>query len=114
MGLGFKKLMEDVKRWTWHHGTAFWLTFFLYGSFHVSRKAFSNVKDRMGKSLTPETRDIYPYEQWHEEHMFKNLNTANVFLGNLDLSFFLAYAVGLFVSGWICDRVNLRIMLTVG
>ena len=111
---GFRKLIDDIKQWTWHHGTAFWLTFFLYGSFHVSRKAFSNVKDRMGKSLTPEPNVTFPLQQWEKEHMFVDLKHANVFLGNLDLSFFLAYAFGLFLSGWICDRVNLRIMLTVG
>ena len=111
---GFRKLLDDVKRWTWHHGTAFWLTFFLYGSFHVSRKAFSNVKSRMGKTLTPDPNVTFPYDQWRSERMFEDQAEANVFLGNLDLSFFLAYAFGLFLSGWICDRVNLRLMLTVG
>ena len=67
----------------------------------------------MGKSLTPQ-ESVYPYKLWQKERMFEHLESANVFLGNLDLSFFLAYAFGLFVSGYICDRVNLRYMLTFG
>lgn len=113
MGFGIRKLINDMKRWTWHHGAAFLLTFFLYASFHVSRKAFSNVKDRMGKSITP-AGSIYPYNLWQEETMFTDLKSANVFLGNLDLSFFLAYAFGLYISGYVCDRVNLRYILTIG
>lgn len=109
-----KKIISDFKKWTWHHLATFLMTFFIYASFHVSRKAFSNIKNRMGKTLTPETRDIYPFDLWRKEDMFSKRDSCNVFLGNIDLSFFLAYAGGLFVSGYICDRVNLRYILTFG
>ena len=46
--------------------------------------------------------------------MFDNVKDANVFLGELDFLFLLAYGIGLYGSGVIGDRVNLRYMLAFG
>lgn len=46
--------------------------------------------------------------------MFDNVRNGNVFLGELDFLFLLAYSVGLYFSGYIGDRVNLRYLLTFG
>ena len=112
----FKETIQTIRKWTWHHICVFILTFFSYAFFHACRKAFSNVKDTMAKSFTPEnfTEPFYPYDLWQKENMFNNVIDANVFLGELDTLFMLAYAIGLFVSGAVGDRVNLRFMLTFG
>ena len=46
--------------------------------------------------------------------MFESVSDANVFLGELDFLFLLAYGIGLYASGVIGDRVNLRHMLATG
>lgn len=109
-----KQLVKEIRSWTWHHVVVFLLTFFLYAIFHACRKAFSNVKDLLGKSLTPLNNTMYPYDTWQKVRMFDNVVEANVFLGELDFLFLLAYSIGLFVSGTIGDRINIRYMLTVG
>jgi len=107
-------LVNDVRKWTWHHVSVFSITFILYAVFHAERKAFSNIKDLMGKSLSPMNASMYPHELWQKETMFATHTDANVFFGELDLLFLLAYAIGLFLSGFIGDRVNLRYMLSIG
>ena len=105
---------RDSKKWTLHHLLAFLLTFCIYGFLHACRKSFSNVKDMMEKSLSSHNSTLYPYTIWQKERMFTDTGDANVFLGELDFLFLLAYAIGLYFSGYIGDRVNLRVMLTVG
>ena len=113
--------------WTVHHVTTFLLTFFGYAFFHACRKAFSNVKDPLQKELTPSAKVICPwphsnssdcvlkpYDTWNSRHVFKSTNEANIFLGTLDTIFLFSYAVGLYISGMIGDRLNLRLVLTFG
>lgn len=114
--MGKVRCGQDARHWTWHHATTFILTFFGYACLHACRKAYSNVKDNMAKDFTPQnvTDSLYPYDVWNKEHMFESVDDADVFLGELDALFLLAYAIGLFISGSIGDRVNLRYMLTFG
>ena len=116
MGLAaaVKILFQEARKWTWHHLVAFLITYFLYALYHACRKAFSNIKDIMGKSLSPMNSTMYPYDIWQKEQMFESAKDANEFFGELDFLFLLAYGIGLFVSGIIGDRVNLRYMLTFG
>lgn len=115
-----RTLFNDVRKWTWHHVVVFFITFILYAVFHAERKAFSNVKDLMGKTLSPVNASMYgnasmyPHDLWEKEHMFASNTDANVFFGELDLLFLFAYAIGLYISGFIGDRVNLRYMLATG
>ena len=108
------KLKLAISKWTFHHAVTFFLTFFSYAFFHACRKSFSNIKDIMEKSLSPMNGSMYPYCVWKKEHMFTTADNANVFLGELDLLFLLAYAIGLYISGIVGDRVNLRYLLTAG
>ena len=109
-----KNTWHAIKRWTWHHVVVFLLTFFAYAAFHACRKAFSNIKDSLQKTWTPDNATYYPYETWQKVHVFENEHDADVFLGELDTLFLFAYAVGLFIFGVIGDRVNLRLMLSGG
>lgn len=117
---------KRLKSWTWHHFATFVLTFFGYAFFHATRKAFSNIKDPLQKELTASpqvscprpfsNRSCYlqPFDSWNKRHIFDSTVDANVFLGTLDTIFLFSYAIGLYLSGMIGDRVNLRFVLTFG
>ncbi|KAJ0057392.1 hypothetical protein NL108_006087, partial [Boleophthalmus pectinirostris] len=51
---------------------------------------------------------------WEDNHLFADEQEATLFLGALDSIFLFSYAVGLYLSGVIGDRVNLRYVLCVG
>uniref|UniRef100_A0AAQ5XVD9 Major facilitator superfamily (MFS) profile domain-containing protein n=1 Tax=Amphiprion ocellaris TaxID=80972 RepID=A0AAQ5XVD9_AMPOC len=75
----------------------FILTFLLYTSFHLSRKPISIVKVRNT-----------PTEICRYKSNYKQL------LGAMDYSFLCAYAVGMYLSGIIGERLPIRLYLTVG
>ncbi|XP_077896768.1 sugar phosphate exchanger 3 isoform X3 [Ictidomys tridecemlineatus] len=51
---------------------------------------------------------------WSSNHLFPNTEEATLFLGTLDTIFLFSYAVGLFISGIVGDRLNLRWVLSFG
>lgn len=55
-----------------------------------------------------------PGETWQDNHLFEDEKQATLFLGVLDSIFLFSYAVGLYLSGVIGDRVNLRYVLCFG
>ncbi|XP_044296977.1 sugar phosphate exchanger 3 isoform X2 [Varanus komodoensis] len=104
---------------THHHVAVFLLTFFSYSLLHASRKTFSNVKVSISSQWTPSclnntTFNLQPYELWNSSHLFPDAEGATLFLGTLDTIFLFSYAVGLFVSGIIADRLNMRWVLSFG
>uniref|UniRef100_A0A452HRH8 Sugar phosphate exchanger 3 n=1 Tax=Gopherus agassizii TaxID=38772 RepID=A0A452HRH8_9SAUR len=108
-----------VSHCTHHHIAVFLLTFFSYSLLHASRKTFSNVKVSISSQWTPSdinttTLELQPYELWNSSHLFPNAEEATLFLGTLDTIFLFSYAVGLFVSGIVGDRLNLRWVLSFG
>uniref|UniRef100_A0A8C2WRZ5 Solute carrier family 37 member 1 n=1 Tax=Cyclopterus lumpus TaxID=8103 RepID=A0A8C2WRZ5_CYCLU len=78
----------------------FILTFLLYTSFHLSRKPISIVKVTYAHCHSI----LYISHAWN----YKQL------LGAMDYSFLCAYAVGMYLSGIIGERVPIRLYLTVG
>lgn len=100
-----------------HKAAVFVLTFFSYALFHANRKAFSNVKSSTAAVWTPHNitdRRLQPEDLWYSHDLFENEDDAEKFEGVLDTSFMMAYAVGLFLNGYIGDRVNMRILLAIG
>uniref|UniRef100_A0A8C4GWU4 Sugar phosphate exchanger 3 n=1 Tax=Dicentrarchus labrax TaxID=13489 RepID=A0A8C4GWU4_DICLA len=87
-----------------------------YVLLHASRKTFSNVKVSISAQWTPSVQNVSlsPGETWEDNHLFADENQATLFLGALDSIFLFSYAVGLYLSGVIGDRVNLRYVLCVG
>lgn len=89
-------------------GMVLFLTFMSYMLFHAARKPPSVVKSvlRGGeKGMGKAGRQGWsPF----------NGKTGDVMLGNVDLAFLLAYAIGMFFSGRIADSVNLKVFLTIG
>ncbi|CAB1333729.1 unnamed protein product [Coregonus sp. 'balchen'] len=108
-----------LAQYTHHHLVAFLLTFFSYVLLHASRKTFSNVKVSISAQWTPSVQNasspaFSPGETWEENNLFADSDEATLFLGVLDTIFLFSYAVGLYMSGVIGDRMNLRYVLSFG
>ncbi|KAG8202020.1 hypothetical protein JTE90_010391 [Oedothorax gibbosus] len=95
---------------------AFALTFFSYALFHATRKTFSNVKVTISETWTPQNLslpDVFD-KNWNGHQLFDDPKDTTVFLGLLDTVFMTSYAVGLFISGAVGDRLNLKYVLAFG
>ncbi|XP_055140223.1 sugar phosphate exchanger 3 isoform X12 [Symphalangus syndactylus] len=106
-----------LSQFSHHHVVVFLLTFFSYSLLHASRKTFSNVKVSISEQWTPSafnTSIELPVEIWSSNHLFPSAEKATLFLGTLDTIFLFSYAVGLFISGIVGDRLNLRWVLSFG
>ncbi|RHY89780.1 hypothetical protein DYB35_004091 [Aphanomyces astaci] len=76
----------------------FVITFTTYATFHVARKSFSSIKGELSR------------EQW----MVSSLTSQSNMYGLMDMVFLGFYAVGLYVSGMLGDRLDLRKFLAGG
>ncbi|CAK6949838.1 sugar phosphate exchanger 3 [Scomber scombrus] len=108
-----------LSQYTHHHLVAFLLTFFSYVLLHASRKTFSNVKVSISAQWTPSVQNdsapaFSPGQTWEGNHLFADEKQATLFLGALDSIFLFSYALGLYFSGVIGDRLNLRYVLCFG
>jgi len=105
-----------ANKWTCYHLLVFVLTFLSYAFFHATRKAFSNIKDTLRQEWTPYEGNytLDPPTIWQTEHFFKSEDNAALFLGAMDTTFLSTYAIGLFISGVLGDRFNLRKVLAIG
>ncbi|XP_037232509.1 glucose-6-phosphate exchanger SLC37A1 isoform X1 [Falco biarmicus] len=123
------RFITSFSRDQWYRAFIFSLTFFLYASFHLSRKPISIVKGELHKhcaashevehdSYKEYAAQIQPVKKpsnvsqcgWEpfDKNNYKQL------LGALDYSFLCAYAVGMYLSGIIGERLPIRYYLTVG
>ncbi|XP_068541040.1 glucose-6-phosphate exchanger SLC37A1 isoform X3 [Anas acuta] len=123
------RFITSFSRDQWYRAFIFTLTFFLYASFHLSRKPISIVKGELHKhcaashevelsSYREYAAQIQPVKKpsnasqcgWEpfDKNNYKQL------LGALDYSFLCAYAIGMYLSGIIGERLPIRYYLTVG
>lgn len=98
------------------------VTFFAYSSYHAARKTTSVVKSTLdpdsevGLKLSPwRTSKMAPFSRelssgWAP---FNESDGASL-LGDLDVAFLSVYSVGMYCSGQLGDRLNLRIFLMFG
>uniref|UniRef100_A0A452HN39 Major facilitator superfamily (MFS) profile domain-containing protein n=1 Tax=Gopherus agassizii TaxID=38772 RepID=A0A452HN39_9SAUR len=113
----------------WCRAFIFVLTFLLYASFHLSRKPISIVKGELHKHCAPPNEvelssykeyaiQIQPVKKLSNESQCGwepfDKNNYKQLLGALDYSFLCAYAVGMYLSGIIGERLPIRYYLTVG
>ncbi|KAK7508600.1 hypothetical protein BaRGS_00000166 [Batillaria attramentaria] len=109
-----------MKKRTFYLPTAFLLTFCSFAFIHATRKTFSNVKTTMTAEWTPSPLNgsalafRTPNAVWNKRHLFSSKADAEEFMGVLDATFMFAYAVGLYLSGFIADRQDLRIVMSLG
>ncbi|TKY67915.1 putative glycerol-3-phosphate transporter 1 [Spatholobus suberectus] len=112
-----------------HQAIVLIVTFFAYASYHATRKTTSIVKN----VLDPQSADtsltffrLRPTnftESNGSRRLSSNLgdgwapfngSDGTSLLGELDVAFLAVYAFGMYFSGHLGDRCNLRIFLTVG
>ena len=46
---------------------------------------------------------------WDKSVMFRSYDEAGVYLGVLDTIFMVCYSIGLYLSGWIGERVEVNL-----
>uniref|UniRef100_A0A667X702 Solute carrier family 37 member 1 n=1 Tax=Myripristis murdjan TaxID=586833 RepID=A0A667X702_9TELE len=105
----------------------FALTFLLYTSFHLSRKPISIVKSELHKNCSSVSELATAAASSSQQPSRVSLHTDmdcswkpfdksnyKQLLGAMDYSFLCAYAVGMYLSGIIGERLPIRLYLTVG
>ncbi|CAG9815143.1 unnamed protein product [Phaedon cochleariae] len=99
-----------------YRASVVFLTYIAYMCYHMSRKPISVVKavlHRNCSSLKP-PEDNEP-NNWCDWAPFDGTDSsATQMLGELDSSFLFCYAIAMFFSGFIAERVNLRYFLSLG
>lgn len=128
------RFVEYIKRssisYKTHQALVLIITFFAYLAYHATRKTTSVIKS----ALDPQSPDVdllSPFS-WRRAYAHKPLEKARnswilgagwapfngadgtALLGELDVAFLFVYAIGMYFSGHVGDRMNLRIFLTIG
>ncbi|XP_060211513.1 putative glycerol-3-phosphate transporter 1 [Lycium barbarum] len=92
------------------------VTFFAYTSYHANRKTTSIVK----QALDPQSLGVGPNLPWQRNSTFRDGwfpfdgPDGTAMLGDLDVAFLFVYAIGMYFSGHVGDRMDLRVFLTAG
>ncbi|XP_066033199.1 glucose-6-phosphate exchanger SLC37A1 isoform X1 [Chamaea fasciata] len=121
------RFIISFSRDQWYRAFIFSLTFLLYASFHLSRKPISIVKGELHKHCASQVElDTYKEYAAQIQPVKKPFNASQCgwepfdksnykqLLGALDYSFLCAYAVGMYLSGLIGERLPIRYYLTGG
>lgn len=127
------RLLERVKKsplsFKTHQALVLIVTFLAYASYHATRKTASIVKSALDPQSIKAGTKTLPWQRTHyhapiESQRFSSVlgngwapfngSDGTALLGDLDLAFLFIYAMGMFFSGHLGDRMNLRIFLTVG
>nr|XP_043623354.1 putative glycerol-3-phosphate transporter 5 [Erigeron canadensis] len=104
----FPSLNLPQKTLTFHQISTLFITFIAYATFHASRKPPSIVKSVLGPD--PDQNPNSPVSGWAPFNSARGPQR----LGELDLAFLSAYAIGMYLSGHVGDRIDLRVFLTIG
>lgn len=125
----FPTLCPPHKTLSFHRFLVLILTFFAYAAFHASRKPPSIVKSVLDPEIQTFNGTVNSTVAGSESGPFQfnqgligNATGWSPFngsrgahrLGELDLSFLLAYAIGMYFAGHIADSFDLRAFLTIG
>ncbi|XP_034234377.1 glucose-6-phosphate exchanger SLC37A2 isoform X2 [Thrips palmi] len=107
-----------LNRDLWYKSLVLVLTFMAYTCYHMNRKpisVFKNVINRNCSDLVPPPgQDIDPNDDtWCDWAPFDQEGSDGL-LGALDSAFLFAYALAMFASGFVAERVNLRYFLAMG
>ncbi|CAN6476755.1 unnamed protein product [Victoria cruziana] len=125
-GLRFAELLRKTGFSTREYQTIVLIvTFLAYASYHASRKTTSIVKSVLDPG-SPQVR----LSPWPTRHYLKasgvnqranssgwapfNGKDGSSMLGEVDLAFLSFYSLGMYFSGHLGDRLDLRLFLTVG
>ncbi|XP_053353372.1 glucose-6-phosphate exchanger SLC37A1 [Clarias gariepinus] len=118
------RFLASFNRDQWYRAFTFVLTFLLYTSFHLSRKPISIVKSELHKNCTQIREEMSTVKHIGSQHpiiadtdcSWKPFDKTNYkqLLGAMDYSFLCAYAIGMYLSGIIGERLPIRLYLSVG
>ncbi|KAF4385388.1 hypothetical protein G4B88_005720 [Cannabis sativa] len=127
------KFVEYIKRspvsFKTHQAIVLIVTFLAYASYHAARKTTSVVKSSLDPQSTKLGLNFAPWRITYVDAPpeSRKLSWAlgdgwapfsgsdgTVLLGELDVAFLAVYAMGMYFSGHLGDRLDLRIFLTVG
>ncbi|XP_058433203.1 glucose-6-phosphate exchanger SLC37A1 isoform X5 [Marmota monax] len=124
------RFIVSFSRDQWYRAFIFVLTFLLYASFHLSRKPISIVKGELHKHCAGgEAEPSFSGQSSSAGHRPPrqlpdnetdcgwapfDKNNYQQLLGALDYSFLCAYAIGMYLSGIIGERLPIRYYLTFG
>lgn len=102
-----------------YQGSVLFLTFLAYTAFHMSRRPLAIAKNSLNQDcskLTPPPGLIITNSTMHDWCNWApfNKNNANRLLGVLDSVYVFAYALCMFISGIVAERVDLRYYLALG
>ena len=119
------RFIEHIKQKTLSYKTyqaiVLIVTFCAYASYHATRKTTSVVKS----ALDPESDVSLKFSPWWRKNLGRpgslgsgwapfNRSDGTSLLGEIDVAFLGVYSFGMYFSGHLGDRLNLRILLTVG
>lgn len=125
------RFLVSFSRDQWYRAFIFILTFLLYASFHLSRKPISIVKGVLHRYCAAVDEDAVRFDGQSQKasdsppHRPPDNETDcgwapfgqdnyQQLLGALDYSFLCAYAVGMYLSGILGERLPIRYYLTFG
>ncbi|KAB2089560.1 hypothetical protein ES319_A03G070400v1 [Gossypium barbadense] len=129
LGIRFWEYIKKAKlSYKSHQAVVLIVTFFAYTTYHATRKTTSIVKS----ALDPQSSAAGLKFPWRITYLSSPAETqrrswvlgdgwapfngsdGTALLGQLDVAFLAVYAIGMYFSGHLGDRMNLRIFLTVG
>ncbi|TYI35471.1 hypothetical protein ES332_A03G078700v1 [Gossypium tomentosum] len=129
LGIRFWEYIKKAKlSYKSHQAVVLIVTFFAYTTYHATRKTTSIVKS----ALDPQSSAAGLKFPWRIKYLSSPAETqrrswvlgdgwapfngsdGTALLGQLDVAFLAVYAIGMYFSGHLGDRMNLRIFLTVG
>eukprot|EP00051_Salpingoeca_urceolata_P004398 m.64702 g.64702 ORF g.64702 m.64702 type:complete len:512 (-) comp13611_c0_seq2:177-1712(-) len=109
---------KRMARMKFYQGVTLVLTFLVYTSYHLSRKPISVVKSTLNPKVKYDAHGDPINSGWAPFDDGKIVDGTHhqgkEYLGDLDFAFLFAYAFGMFFSGHVGDRSNLRYFLTFG
>uniref|UniRef100_A0A5B7B5X9 Major facilitator superfamily (MFS) profile domain-containing protein n=1 Tax=Davidia involucrata TaxID=16924 RepID=A0A5B7B5X9_DAVIN len=127
------RFLEHIKKsslsFKTHQTIVLIVTFFAYASYHAARKTTSIVKSALDPESSDTSLKFFPWQRAYLQEPTESRNVSWVvssgwapfdssdgtsLLGELDLAFLSIYAGGMYFSGHLGDRMDLRILLTVG
>ncbi|XVF49359.1 hypothetical protein PTKIN_Ptkin04bG0005300 [Pterospermum kingtungense] len=130
IGIRFIEYIKKTKLpYKTHQAIVLIVTFFAYASYHATRKTTSIVKS----ALDPQSPVVGLKFPWRMTYLTTpaaesrrlswgigdgwapfNGTDGTSLLGELDVAFLAVYAFGMYFSGHLGDRMNLRVFLTIG
>lgn len=103
---------------TFYKNLALVLTFLTYALFHATRKPPSVVKSVLkgDKVIMANAKELLAADEGMSNYGWAPFNgpSGQSLLGQVDLAFLAAYALGMFVAGHMGDRTDLRVFLSGG